>query len=63
LTVEILVACPFWKLAQALFEVLPRDTEDWKLTNALLSELETLRMEGKQLAIIEDTLFNPLEGR
>ena len=47
LTVEILVAYPFWKLAQALFEVLPRDTEDWKLTNALLSERETLHMEGK----------------
>ena len=54
---------PFWKLAQALFEVLPRDTEDWKLTNALLSERETLRMEGKRLELKEDTLFNPLEGR
>jgi len=54
---------PFWKLAQALFEVMPRDTEDWKLTNALLSERETLRMEGKRLEIKEDTLFNPLEGR
>ena len=38
---------PFWKLAQALFEVLPRDVEDWKLINALLSERPTLRMEGK----------------
>jgi len=54
---------PFWKLAQALFEVLPRDTEDWKLTNALLSERETLHMEGKRLELKEDTLFNPLEGR
>jgi hypothetical protein len=53
---------PFWKLAQALFEVLPRDTEDWKLTNALLSERETLRIEGKRLELKEDTLFNPLEG-
>jgi len=54
---------PFWKLAQALFEVLPRDTEDWKLTNALLSERETLRIEGKRLELKEETLFNPLEGR
>ena len=54
---------PLWKLAQALFEVLPRDTEDWKLTNALLSERETLRMEEKRLELKEDTLFNPLEGR
>lgn len=39
---------PFWKLAQALFEVLPRDLEDWKLVNALLGERETLRAEGKR---------------
>jgi len=38
---------PFWKLAQALFEVLPRDLEDWKLVNALLAERQTLRAEGK----------------
>lgn len=38
---------PFWKLAQALFEVLPRDTEDWKITGILLGERETLRREGK----------------
>ena len=44
---------PFWKLTQALFEVLPRDTEDWKLTNALLSELEILRMEAKSIIIGE----------
>lgn len=37
---------PFWKLAQALFEVLPRDLEDWKVINALLSERPTLRAEG-----------------
>lgn len=37
----------FWKLAQALFEVLPRDLEDWKLVNALLGERQTLRAEGK----------------
>jgi adenine-specific DNA methylase len=45
---------PFWKLAQALFEVLPRDTEDWKLTSTLLGERETIRKEGKQLV---DRLF------
>lgn len=39
---------PFWKLAQALFEVLPRDLEDWKLVNALLGERLTLRAEGKR---------------
>ncbi|GAB4243748.1 MAG: DUF1156 domain-containing protein [Thermoleophilia bacterium] len=39
---------PFWKLAQALFEVLPRDLEDWKLVNALLGERQTLRTEGKR---------------
>jgi hypothetical protein len=39
---------PFWKLAQALFEVLPRDLEDWKLVSALLGERETLRTEGKR---------------
>jgi putative DNA methylase len=40
----------FWKLAQALFEVLPRDLEDWKLVSALLGERETLRTEGKREA-------------
>ena len=39
----------FWKLAQALFEVLPRDIEDWKLINALLSERSTLKTESKQM--------------
>jgi len=53
---------PFWKLAQALFEVLPRDTEDWKLTNALLSERETLRMEGKQIAGGEYSMFSTTDG-
>ena len=43
--------------------MLPRDTEDWKLTNALLSERETLRMEGKQIEVRDDSLFNSLEGR
>jgi len=49
--------------AQALFEVLPRDTEDWKLMNALLSERETLRIKEKQLGIKEDTLFYPAEEK
>lgn len=39
---------PFWKLAQALFEVLPHDIEDWKLVHALLGERETLRTEAKR---------------
>ena len=38
---------PFWKLAQALFEVLPRGEEDWKLVSALLGERETLRIEAR----------------
>ena len=44
---------PFWKLAQALFEVLPRDLEDWKLVNALLGERQTLGMQGKSTAYRE----------
>jgi adenine-specific DNA methylase len=47
---DLLEDGPFWKLAQALFEVLPRDTEDWKLISALLGERQTLRSEGKGLA-------------
>ena len=47
---DLLEDGPFWKLAQALFEVLPRDTEDWKLISALLGERQTLRSEGKALA-------------
>ena len=42
---DLLEDGPFWKLAQALFEVLPRDLEDRKLVNALLGERETLRTE------------------
>jgi hypothetical protein len=38
----------FWKLAQALWEVLPRDTDDWKLISALLSERETFKTEAKK---------------
>ena len=33
-----------------LFEVLPRDLEDWKLVKALLDERETMKAEGKQIA-------------
>lgn len=44
---DLLEDGPFWKLAQALFEVLPRDLEDWKLVTALLGERRTLRTEGK----------------
>ncbi len=39
---------PFWKLAQALFEVLPHSEEDWKLVSALLGERETLRLETRK---------------
>ncbi|MCC7164631.1 MAG: DUF1156 domain-containing protein [Anaerolineae bacterium] len=47
----------FWKLAQALFEVLPRDTDDWKLISALLSERETFKTEAKQ-GQRQDRLFD-----
>ncbi|MEW6307571.1 MAG: DUF1156 domain-containing protein [Bacillota bacterium] len=47
---DLLEDGPFWKLAQALFEVLPRDLEDWKLVSALLGERQTLRTEGKRSA-------------
>jgi len=45
---DLLEDGPFWKLAQALFEVLPRDLEDWRLVSALLGERPTLRAEGKR---------------
>ncbi|MBI2193011.1 MAG: DUF1156 domain-containing protein [Planctomycetes bacterium] len=49
----------FWKLAQALFEVLPHGCEDWKLVSALLGERETLRLEAKRAAALKDkTLFD-----
>jgi len=47
---DLLEDGPFWKLAQALFEVLPRDLEYWKLVNALLGERQALRTEGKRTA-------------
>ncbi len=43
---------PFWKLAQALFEVLPRGEEDWKLISALLGERETLRSQVRRLGAV-----------
>jgi hypothetical protein len=50
---------PFWKLAQALFEVLPRGEEDWKMVSALLGERETLRLEARRTALaVERTLFD-----
>jgi len=53
---------PFWKLGQALFEVMPRDSEDWKLVNALLSERPTLRAEGKKAAAVPEAgLFGRTE--
>jgi hypothetical protein len=45
---DLLDHVPYWKLAQALFEVLPRDEEDWKLISSLLGERETLRLEAKR---------------
>ena len=44
---------PFWKLAQALFEVLPHHTEDWQIVRALLGERDTLRTEGRRMAAEE----------
>jgi putative DNA methylase len=55
---DLLDHSAFWKLAQALFEVLPRTEEDWKLVSALLGERETLRMEARRTApMAEGTLF------
>lgn len=45
---DLMEHAPFWKLAQALFEVLPRGEEDWKLVSALLGERETLRIEARR---------------
>lgn len=44
---DLLSNDPFWKLAQSLFDTMPRDIEDWKITSALLSERETLRMQAR----------------
>lgn len=45
---DLLEHTPYWKLAQALFEVLPRGEDDWKLVSALLGERENLRAESKR---------------
>ena len=45
---DLLDDTAYWKLAQALFEVLPRGEEDWKLVSALLSERETLQTEARR---------------
>jgi putative DNA methylase len=48
---ELIDEPAFWKLAQALFEVLPRGEEDWKLISALLSERESLQTEAKRVSV------------
>ena len=45
---ELFEHAPYWKLAQALFEVMPRDEEGWKLISNLLGERETLRLKAKR---------------
>ena len=44
----------FWKLAQALYEVLPRECQDWKLTNALLTERESLQNQARSTGAGKD---------
>lgn len=53
---ELVDDSAFWKLAQALFEVLPRGEEDWKLVSALLGERESLQTEAKRVSV-------PREGK
>ncbi len=53
---QLLDDARFWKLAQALFEVLPHDTEDWKLVSALLGERETFKTEAKRKDVQERLL-------
>lgn len=47
---DLLEDGPFWKLAQALFEVFPRGNDDWRLISAILSERENLRAEAKRMS-------------
>ncbi len=49
---ELTDHAPLWKLAQALFEVLPPDIEDWKLISALLGERESLRTQAKRTRLL-----------
>ena len=53
---QLLDDARFWKLAQALFEVLPHETEDWKLVSALLGERETFKTEAKKKDVQERLL-------
>ncbi len=49
---ELIDDTAFWKLAQALFEVLPRGEEDWKLISVLLGERETLRSAVRRMGAL-----------
>ncbi len=60
---DLLEDGPFWNLGQALFEVLPRDEEDWRLVSAILGERQTLRAEGKRIRAAEPTLFDKEEKK
>lgn len=51
---DLLDDAAYWKLAQALFEVLPRGEEDWKLVSALLTERETLQSEAKRVQVSQE---------
>jgi adenine-specific DNA methylase len=53
---QLLDDARFWKLGQALFEVLPHETEDWKLVSALLGERETFKTEAKKKDVQERLL-------
>lgn len=61
---DLLEDGPFWKLAQGLFEVMPRGLEDWKLVSALLGERQTLRTEGRRIAYrdLQKQLFPVEDG-
>ena len=52
----------FWKLAQALFEILPNGHEDWKLVQTLLADKTALVTAAKNIAksdsfLKQDSLF------
>jgi putative DNA methylase len=51
---ELIDEPAFWKLAQALFEVLPRGEEDWKLVSALLGERESLQTQAKRVSVARE---------
>lgn len=52
----------FCHLALAFFEVLPQDTEDWKLANALLTGRPKLLVAG-QRAACQDNQSRLIHGR